>query len=131
MYSKILRQFSKESLTSISTELSKIVLLIKFLYRPIWFNICRQYSLFHALNVSLLLAAVQIYDVLVLRPLDMKYFSIANVSIPVQGVTHISNLPTVCVKMMLSSRPIHTVPFTPKCQISQKSMFITSDTKLM
>ena len=29
------------------------------------------------------------------------------------GVTRISNLLTVCVKMMLSSRPTHPVPFTP------------------
>ena len=53
MYSKMLRQFSKGSLISISSESSKIHLLIKVLYRPIWFNLCRRYFLFHALNVSL------------------------------------------------------------------------------
>ena len=47
MYSKMLRQFSKGSLISISSESSKI------LYKLIWFNLCRQYLLFHALNVSL------------------------------------------------------------------------------
>ena len=53
MYSKILRQFSKGSLISISSESSKIHLLIKVLYRHIWFNLCRRYFLFHALNVPL------------------------------------------------------------------------------
>ena len=47
------------------------------------------------------------------------------------GITHISNLPTVCVKMTLNSRPTHPVPFTSKCQICRKSMFITSDIKLV
>ena len=78
-----------------------------------------------------LLAAVQLYNVLVLRSLDMKYFSFANVSISVLGVTHISNLLTVCMKMMLSSRPTHPVPFTSKCQICQKLMSITSNIKLV
>ena len=71
------------------------------------------------------LAAVQLYNFLIFRPLDMRYFSFANVSIPVKGVTHIFNLPKVCVKMMRSSRPTHPVPFTSKCQICGKSMFIT------
>ena len=53
MYSKMLRQFSKGSLISISSESSKIHLLIKVLYRHIWFNICIQYFLFLVLNVSL------------------------------------------------------------------------------
>ena len=53
MYSKMLRQFSKRSLISISSELSKIHLLIKVLYRHFWFNLCRGHFLFHALNVSL------------------------------------------------------------------------------
>ena len=53
MYSKMLRQFSKGSLISISSESSKIHLLIKVLYRHIQFNLCRRYFLFHALNVSL------------------------------------------------------------------------------
>ena len=39
-------------------------------------------------------------------------------------------LPMVCMKMMLSSRPTHHVSFTSKCQICQKSMFITSNIKL-
>ena len=92
MYSKTLRQFSKGSVISVSSESSKIHLLSKVLYRPIWFKLFRRYLLFHALNVSLSF-------------LDMKYFSFANIIIPVSGVTHILNLPTVCVKMMLSSRP--------------------------
>ena len=37
--------------------------------------------LFHALNVSLLLAAVQLCNVLVLRSYDMKYFNFGNVSV--------------------------------------------------
>ena len=53
MYSKMLRQFSKGSLISISLESSKIHLLINVLYRPIWFNLCRRYFLLHALNISL------------------------------------------------------------------------------
>ena len=53
MYSKMLRQFSKGSLISISSESSKIHLLIKVLCRPIWFNLCRRYFLFHILSVSL------------------------------------------------------------------------------
>ena len=53
MYSKMLRQVSKESLISISSESSKIHLLIKVLYRPTWFNLCGLYFLFYALNVSL------------------------------------------------------------------------------
>ena len=53
MYSKMLRQLNKGSLISISSESLKIHLLIKVLYRPIWFNVYRQYFLFHALNVSL------------------------------------------------------------------------------
>ena len=52
-YSKMLRQFSKGSLISISSESSKIHLLIEALYRNIWFNLCRWYFLFHDLNVSL------------------------------------------------------------------------------
>ena len=77
MYPKMLRQFSKGSLISISSESSKVHLLIKVLYRHIWFNLCRRYLLFHTLNVSLvLLASVQLY-VLAIRPLDTKYFSCA------------------------------------------------------
>ena len=53
MYSKMLRQFSKWSLISISSESSKIHLLIKVLYGSTWFNLCWQYFLFYALNVSL------------------------------------------------------------------------------
>ena len=53
MYSKMLRQFSKGSLISISSESSKIHLLIEALYRNIWFNLCLWYFLFHDLNVSL------------------------------------------------------------------------------
>ena len=57
MYSKMLRLFSSvnifRSLISVSSESSKIHLLIKVLYRHIWFNLCRRYFLFHALNVSL------------------------------------------------------------------------------
>ena len=53
MSSKMLKQYSKWSLISISSESSSIHLLIKVLYRPIWFNFCRQHFLFHALNVSL------------------------------------------------------------------------------
>ena len=52
MYSRMLRQFSKRSLISISSESSKTNLLIKVLYRPIWLNLCRRNFLFHALNVS-------------------------------------------------------------------------------
>ena len=78
--SKMLRQFSEESLISISSESSKIHLLIKVLYRHIWLNLCRRYLLFHALNISLvLLGAVQLYNFLVLRFLNMKYFSFAYV----------------------------------------------------
>ena len=121
MYYKMLRQFSKGSLISISSEPSKIHFLIKVLYRHFWFNLCRQYFLFYTLNISLLLAPVQLYNVLVLKSLQMKYFSFANVSIPVQGVTQISNLPAVFM------RPTHPVRLTPKCQ---KLMFITFDIKL-
>ena len=53
MYSKMLRQFSKGSLISISSESSKIHLLIRVLCRPIWFNFCRRYFMFHAPNISL------------------------------------------------------------------------------
>ena len=53
MYSKMLRQFSKGSLISISSESSKIHLLIKVLYRPICFKLSKQQFLFYALNVSL------------------------------------------------------------------------------
>ena len=67
--------------------------------------------------LHVLLAEMQLH-VLLLRSLDMKYFSFANVSMPVQGFTQISSLPTVCVKAMLSSRPTHPVPFTSKCQIN-------------
>ena len=70
----------------------------------------------HSEYLLVLLVAVQLY-VLVLRSLDMKGFTFLNVSIPVLGVTYISNLPKVCVKIMLSSRPTHPVPFTSKCQI--------------
>ena len=72
----------------------------------------------------MLLAPVQLYDVLVLKSLHMKYFSFANVSIPVQVITQISNLPAVFM------RPTHPVRLTPKCQIYQKPMFITLDIKL-
>ena len=131
MYSKMLRQSSKGSIISISSDSSKIHLLIKVLYRHIWSNLCRRYFLFHALSVSVCyLAAVQLYNVLVLRSLDVKYFSFANVSIPVPGVNHISNLLTVCMKMLPSSRTTQPLPFTSKCQICQK-LFITSDIKLV
>ena len=53
MYFKLLIQFSKGSLISISSESSKFHLLIKVLYRPIWFNLWRQYFLFLTLNISL------------------------------------------------------------------------------
>ena len=53
MYSKMLRQFSKESLISIPSESLKNHLLIKVFYRYIWCCLCRRYSLFHVLNVSL------------------------------------------------------------------------------
>ena len=89
----------------------------------IWLNLCRRYFLFHT--------AVQLYNVLVLRSLDMKYFSFANVSIPMKGVTHISNLLMVCVKMTLSFRPTNPVLFTSKWQICQKTIFITSDINLV
>ena len=56
--------------------------------------------------LHVLLAEMQLH-VLLLRSLDMKYFSFTNVSMPVQGFTQISSLPTVCVKTMLSSRPTH------------------------
>ena len=83
MYSKMLRQFSKESLISIPSESSKIHLLIKVLHRHVWFNLCRWYFSCYALNFSLLLEAVQLYYVLVLRSLHMNYYSFVNVSIPV------------------------------------------------
>ena len=60
----------------------------------------------------------------------MKYFSFANVSIPVQWVTHILNLLTVCVKMTLSSIPTLPVPFKMP-NFCRKSMFITSGIKLV
>ena len=59
--------------------------------------------------LTVLLAAVQRYNVSVFRSLDMSYFSFASVSIPVWWVTHISNLPTVNIKMILSSPPFHPV----------------------
>ena len=89
MYSKMLRQFSKGSLISISSEPSKIHLLIKVLYRHIWFNLCRRYFLFHALNVSLCYHSSSATLVLVLRSLDMKYFNFANLS--VRGNSHIKS----------------------------------------
>ena len=128
IYSKMLRQFSKGSLVSILSESSKIHILIKLLHRSIWFNLC-WFLVPCSECLLVLLPAVQLYTVLVLRSLGMKYFSFANVGMPVLGVTHISNLPTVCVIMKLSSRLIH--PVMSKCQICQKSMFITSDIKLV
>ena len=53
IYSKMLRKERKGSLISISSESSKIHLLIKVLYRPICFDLCRRYILLYALNVSL------------------------------------------------------------------------------
>ena len=50
---------------------------------------------------------------------------------PMFGVTHISNLPTACVKITVSSTPTHPVPFTSKCLFCRKSMFLTSDIKLV
>ena len=78
----MLRQFSKRSLISISSELSQIYLLIKVLYRPIWtlqtiFLAPRSECLF------VLLAAVHLSNVLVLTSLDMKHFSFANFGMPV------------------------------------------------
>ena len=81
---------------------------IRVLYRSIWFNLGRQYLLFHTLS-PWVISTCFISTVLVLRSLDMKYFRFANVSIPMEGVTHISNLPTVCLNMMLSSRPTQPV----------------------
>ena len=53
MHSKMLSQINKGSLISVSSKSSKIYLWIKVLYGPIWFNLWRQYFLFHALNASL------------------------------------------------------------------------------
>ena len=100
MYSKMLRQFSKGSLISISSESLKIHLLIKVLYRSNLFNLSRQYSF--SLNVSFCYKQQWISSVLVLRSLDIKCFSFANV------------------------RPTHPVPFTSKSQIWGKLMLITS-----
>ena len=47
------------------------------------------------------------------------------------GAIHISNFPTVCVKMTLRFRTSHPVPLTLKCQICQKLMFITANIKLV
>ena len=44
----------------------------------------------------MLLAAVELYNALVLGFLDMKYFSFDNVSITVLGVTQTLNLPNLC-----------------------------------
>ena len=117
MYSKMLRQFSKGSLISISSESSKIHFLIKVLHSHIWINLCRRYFLFQALNVSLCYHSSSATLVWVLRSLDMKYFNFANVS--VRGHSHIK-LPTISMKMMLSSRPTLLVHFTSKCKICQK-----------
>ena len=116
MYSKMLRQFSKGSLTSISSESSKIYLLIKVLYRPFWCNICRQNFLFHALNITLRYqqqCSFIMSQYLRLQTLNNSALPMCNTCV---RVTHISNLPTVNVKMTLSSRPTHLVPFTSKCQ---------------
>ena len=51
-YSKMFRQFSKGSLISVSLVI-KNSSFNQSLYRPIWFNLCRQYFLFHVLNVFL------------------------------------------------------------------------------
>ena len=50
IYSKILRQFSKGSLISVSLEPSKIRILIKVLYWSFWLTFAD--FLFHALDVS-------------------------------------------------------------------------------
>ena len=74
----------KGSLISISSESSKIYLLIKVLYRPIWFNdIQTMFIVPRSECLLMLLAAVQLYNVSVLRSLGMKYFSFVNVSISV------------------------------------------------
>ena len=44
----------------------------------------------------MLLAAVELYNALVLEFLEMKYFSFDNVSITVLGVTQTLNLPNLC-----------------------------------
>ena len=86
MYSKGMRQFSNGILISISSESSKIYLLMKNLHRSIWFNLCRQYFFVLCSEYLLmLLAALQLYNVLVLRFLDIKYFSFANVSYLCKG----------------------------------------------
>ena len=69
-----------------------------------------------------LLVAVQLSNVLVLRSLDIKYFSFVNVSIPASGVTHILNLPTVCVNdAKLQTNPpsiLHfKIPNLPKIDV--------------
>ena len=84
IYSKMLRQFSKGSLVSVLSESSKIHILIKLLHRSIWFNLCR-FLVPCSECLLVLLPAVQLYNVLVLSYLDMKYVSFANVSTPVLG----------------------------------------------
>ena len=67
MYSKKLRQFSKGSLISTSSESSKIDLFIKVLYGPIWTLLlvpCSECLL-------VLLVALQLHNVLVLRSLEI------------------------------------------------------------
>ena len=80
--SKMLRQFSKGSLISISPESSKTHIFIKVLYKSIWLNLCR-FLVTYSECPLVLFPVVQLYNVLGLRSLEMKYFSFANVSIPV------------------------------------------------
>ena len=85
MYSKMLTQFSKRILISISNffiNLSGLTFADDISCSMLWMSPC------------VISSSATLY-VLVLRSLDMKNFSFANFSIPVYGVTQISNLPTV------------------------------------
>ena len=71
MYSEMLRQFRKGSPILISSESSKIHVLIKVLYMSVWFNLCR----FLVPYSECVCAISSSATVLVLRSLGMKCFT--------------------------------------------------------
>ena len=58
------------------------------------------------------------YNLIMPQKSMIKLYNIKSIS------HHYTNLPTVCVKITLSSRPTHPVSFISKCLICEKSMVI-------
>ena len=133
MYSKMLRQFSKESLISISSESSKIQLLV------IFFFCIGLFGLTFAGNISCsmfwmsscVISSSATFQCLNTQVFRHKIFQLCQCCYTrVRGHSHIESSHGLCQNdVKFQTNP--PIPFTSKCQICRKSMFITSGIKLV